>query len=59
MADRYSASTITYDEYNIASKRYKEGLARIITLQRDIAVSKLEVEEIIGVDLEDVINGKL
>jgi outer membrane protein TolC len=56
---RYSASTITYDEYNIASKRYKEGLARIITLQRDIAVSKLEVEEIIGVDLEDVINGKL
>ncbi len=55
---KYSSSSITYEEYNLASKRYKDGQARIITLERDIAVSKLEVEEIIGVKLEDVINAK-
>ncbi|MBO9154222.1 TolC family protein [Chitinophaga sp. GCM10012297] len=55
---KYSTSSITYEEYNAASKRYKEGQAKIITLERDIAIAKLEVEEIIGVNLDDVINAK-
>lgn len=52
---KIATASISYNEYANASRRFKESQAQKIMLERDLAVVKLEIEEIIGVKLEDVL----
>lgn len=55
---KIATASISYNEYSNASRRYKESQAQKIMLERDLSVTKLEIEEIIGVKLEDVLAQK-
>ena len=56
---QYSTGSITYEEYSTASKRYNMELVQKINLERDLNIVKLEIEEIIGVPLDDVLSQKV
>jgi outer membrane protein TolC len=47
--------SISYEAYTSASQRYNDDRNKKLSLERDLANSKLDIEEIIGVKLEDVI----
>lgn len=55
---KFATGSITYDAYSQASKTYNNELTKRITLERDVQVAKYELEEIIGVKLDDVLAGK-
>jgi outer membrane protein TolC len=55
---KIATASISYNEYSNASRRFKESQAQKIMLERDLSVTKLEIEEIIGVKLEDVLAQK-
>ncbi|PUZ20307.1 Outer membrane efflux protein [Chitinophaga costaii] len=51
---KYSAGTITYEEYSVSSKRYNTEQINKMNLERDVKVTKIRVEEMIGRNLEDI-----
>lgn len=55
---KFSTGGIDYDAYSAASKRYNAELVKRITLERDVAVAVIDLEELIGVKLEEVLNQK-
>lgn len=55
---KIATASISYNEYSNASRRFKDSQAQKIMLERDLSVTKLEIEEIIGVKLEDVLAQK-
>ncbi|SEW50300.1 TolC family protein [Chitinophaga arvensicola] len=52
---KFSTGSITYDEYSINSKRYNAELVKKITLETELIQAKLDVEELIGVKLEEAL----
>ncbi|MCW3465406.1 TolC family protein [Chitinophaga nivalis] len=52
---KFSTGGITYDEYSISSKRYNAELVKKITLETDLSQAKLDLEEIIGIKLEEAL----
>ncbi|SFV32958.1 TolC family protein [Thermoflavifilum thermophilum] len=52
---KFRNGQISVDEYNNALQSYNEELSKKISLQRDLNVSKLEIERLIGVPLENVL----
>lgn len=55
---KFTTGAIDYDAYSGASKRYNAELVKRITLERDVAVSVIDLEEIIGVKLEEALAQK-
>ncbi|RBL88020.1 TolC family protein [Chitinophaga flava] len=53
--EKFSSGGVGYQEYSTASKSYSEQLFKQKVLQRDLNVVKLQIEEIIGVRLEEVL----
>ncbi|RAJ06937.1 outer membrane efflux protein [Chitinophaga skermanii] len=53
---KFSTGTITYEAYSAASKTYNAELVKKIMYERDLAVVKLEIEEIIGLRFDDVLS---
>lgn len=47
--------SISYESYALASQRYNEDRNKKLSLERDLANTKLEIEEIIGVKLEEAL----
>lgn len=47
--------SISFEAYTIASQRYNDDRNKKLSLERDLANVKLDIEEIIGVKLEEVI----
>lgn len=47
--------SISYESYTSASQRYNDDRNKKLSLERDLANVKLDIEEIIGVKLEEVI----
>lgn len=47
--------SISFEAYSNASQRYNDDRNKKLSLERDLANVKLDIEEIIGVKLEDVI----
>jgi len=56
---KFKDGTITIDVYNGASKNYNNELVKKINLQLQLDQTKLEIEKMIGVNLDDVINFKI
>lgn len=52
---KFRSGEIQIEEYNLAMKKYNEELMRKITLQHDLALVKLSIEELIGVDLDSLL----
>ncbi|PJJ76599.1 outer membrane efflux protein [Thermoflavifilum aggregans] len=52
---KFRNGQISVDEYNKALQSYNEELSKKITMQRNLNVSKLEIERLIGVPLENVL----
>lgn len=52
---KFRNGQISIDEYNKALQTYNGELNNKLTLQRDLNVSKLKIEELIGVPLENVL----
>ncbi|MBC9915444.1 TolC family protein [Chitinophaga varians] len=46
---------ISYEEYSSASKKYNDDRFKKMNIERDLNVVKLEIEEIIGMKLDDVL----
>ncbi|UYQ95244.1 TolC family protein [Chitinophaga horti] len=55
---KFTTGAIDYDAYSGASKRYNAELVKKITLERDLAVAVIELEEMIGVKLEEALAQK-
>lgn len=55
LEEKFSTGSISYQEYSTASKLYNEQLANQRILEKELNVTKLEIEEMIGVPLEDVL----
>jgi outer membrane protein TolC len=55
---KFTTGSIDYDAYSAASKRYNTELVKKITLERDVAVAVIDLEEIIGVKLDEVLAQK-
>lgn len=53
--EKFSGGGISYQEYSIASKALNEQQVRQKILQKEVNVLKLEIEEMIGVKLEEVL----
>lgn len=51
---KLASGSISYEAYTVASQRYNDDRNKKLSLERDLANIKLEIEEIIGVKLEDV-----
>jgi outer membrane protein TolC len=51
---KLAAGTIQYEEYGNTARKYNDDRTKKMSLERDLNVIKLEIEEIIGVDLNDV-----
>lgn len=52
---KLASGSISYEEYSAASKKYNDDRTKKLSLERDLNVFKLEIEEIIGMRLEDVL----
>jgi hypothetical protein len=55
----YQDGTVEIDAYNDAYKRYNEALSRKVALQRNLNITIIDIENYIGVSLQDVISGKI
>ncbi|WP_295124235.1 TolC family protein [uncultured Chitinophaga sp.] len=55
---KFTTGSIDYDAYSAASKRYNTELVKKITLERDLAVAIIDIEEVIGVKLDEVLAQK-
>jgi outer membrane protein TolC len=55
LEQKFSANSITIDEFSAGSKRYNVEVAQRITLIRDRNVAKIKLEKLIGMDLEDAL----
>ncbi|MCL6524159.1 MAG: TolC family protein [Thermoflavifilum sp.] len=53
---KFRSGQVSIDEYNKALQSYNEELSKKITIQHDLNVSKLQIEQLIGVPLENVLN---
>ncbi len=51
----FKDDTITFDEYNKAFPVYKEQQDKRLKAQRDFNVSKLEIEELIGISIDELL----
>ncbi|HEY0274382.1 MAG TPA: TolC family protein [Chitinophaga sp.] len=51
---KYSAGSITYEEYSVSAKRYNTEQINKMNLERDVKVTKIRVEEMIGRKLEEI-----
>lgn len=54
MEQDFKAGEVTLDNYKKSLNQYNVELAKRITLERDLRVAKIALEEIIGVKLEDI-----
>lgn len=52
---KLASGSISYESYTSTSQRYNDDRNKKLSLERDLSNVKLEIEEIIGVRLEDVI----
>jgi outer membrane protein TolC len=52
---KLASGSISYESYTTTSQRYNDDRNKKLSLERDLSNVKLEIEEIIGVRLEDVI----
>jgi outer membrane protein TolC len=52
---KLASGSISYESYTTSSQRYNDDRNKKLSLERDLSNVKLEIEEIIGVKLEDVI----
>jgi outer membrane protein TolC len=52
---KFKSGTITIKDYNEAMDSYNTKLTRKLLIQHDLAVAKIELEQIIGTDLSNVI----
>jgi outer membrane protein TolC len=52
---KLASGSISYESYTNTSQRYNDDRNKKLSLERDLNNVKLEIEEIIGVRLEDVI----
>lgn len=52
---KLAAGGITFEQYSNIAKKYNDGRVRKLTLERDLIVVTLEIEEIIGTKLETVL----
>ena len=50
----FKAGDVTLEDYKTSLKSYNEQLKERITLERDLKIAKIALEEMIGVRLEDV-----
>ncbi|RPD38143.1 TolC family protein [Chitinophaga barathri] len=55
LEEKFSTGSISYQEYSTANKLYNEQMAKQRILEKELNVTKLEIEEMIGVPLEDVL----
>ncbi|RYE51441.1 MAG: hypothetical protein EOP48_18215 [Sphingobacteriales bacterium] len=55
LEQKFSANKITVDEFSAGSKRFNTEVSKRITLIRDRNVSKIKLEKLIGMDLEDAL----
>lgn len=54
MEQDFKAGDVTLEEYKESLKVYNEELTKRITLERDLKIAQIALEEMIGVRLEDV-----
>ena len=54
MEQDFKAGDVTLEEYKESLKAYNEELTKRITLERDLRIAQIALEELIGVRLEDV-----
>jgi outer membrane protein TolC len=52
---KLASGSISYESYTTTSQRYNDDRNKKLSLERDLSNVKLEIEEIIGMRLEDVI----
>lgn len=52
---KFASGGVTYEQYSLISKKYNDGRVRKLSLERDLIVVQLELEEIIGQKLETVV----
>jgi outer membrane protein TolC len=52
---KLASGSISYEAYSAASQRYADDRNKQLSLERDLSNIKLEIEEIIGVKLDDVL----
>jgi len=52
---KFRNGQINVEEYNSALQAYNEELSKKLAIQRDFNVSRLEIEKLIGVPLENVL----
>ena len=54
MEQDFKAGEVTLEDYKESLKAYNEELTKRITLERDLRVAQIALEEMIGVKLEDI-----
>ena len=54
MEQNFKAGDVTLEEYKKSLKAYNEELTQRITLERDLRVAQIALEEVIGARMEDV-----
>lgn len=52
---KLASGGISYEEYSAASKKYNDDRVKKLTLERDLSNVKLDIEEIIGMKLDDLL----
>jgi outer membrane protein TolC len=52
---KFQDGSITIDQYNLANKIYGEDLTKKLNLQLQLELLKLDIEKMIGVNLESVL----
>jgi outer membrane protein TolC len=55
MQEKYKIGDVNDIDYSITFRQFNDAKMRQREQQRDMSVSKLEVERLIGVDLDDVL----
>lgn len=53
--EKFRNAEITIEEHNIAQKKYNDELVKLYTLQLDQDMIKIEIERIIGVNLDSIL----